>query len=109
MTIQTNTQQVNNNPPLYAMGQTAVEQPNQHVGSTLQTPADGSNNYVYNYSNLYLHIEKTNYLEDRAVIFSDLMSRSITKDYYNDGTPINKKAKLISSQIKEYFNILSSE
>lgn len=51
---------------------------------------------------LYLHIEKTNYLEDRAVIFSDLMSRSITKDYYNDGTPINKKAKLISLQIKEY-------
>ena len=49
MTIQTNTQQVNNNPPLYAMGQTAVEQPNQQVGSTLQTPADGSNNYVYNY------------------------------------------------------------
>lgn len=49
MTIKTNTQQVNNNPPLYAMGQTAVEQPNQQVGSTLQTPADGSNNYVYNY------------------------------------------------------------
>ena len=73
------------------------------------TYGDTSNNYVYNYSNLYLHIEKTNYLEDRAVIFSDLMSRCITKDYYNDGTPINKKAKLISLQIKEYFNILSSE
>ena len=53
---------------------------------------------------LYLHIEKTNYLEDRAVIFSDLMSRCITKDYYNDGTPINKKANLISLQIKEYID-----
>ena len=78
------------------------------------TYGDTSNNYVYYYSNLnnayfISAYSKTNYLEDRAVIFSDLMSRSITKDYYNDGTPINKKAKLISSQIKEYFNILSSE
>lgn len=78
------------------------------------TYGDTSNNYVYYYSNLnnsyfISAYSKTNYLEDRAVIFSDLMSRSIAKDYYNDGTPINKKAKLISSQIKEYFNILSSE
>ncbi len=49
MTVQTNTQQVNNNPPLYAMGQTVAGQPQQQVSSTLQTPADGSNNYVYNY------------------------------------------------------------
>ena len=78
------------------------------------TYVDTSNNYVYYYSNLnnayfISAYSKTNYLEDRAVIFSDLMSRCITKDYYNDGTPINKKAKLISLQIKEYFNILSSE
>ena len=77
------------------------------------TYGDKSNNYVYYYTNVYnayfLSVYgKTNYLEDRAVIFSDLMSRSFTKDCYEDGTPINKKAKLISSQIKSYFSTLSS-
>ena len=52
------------------------------------TYGDTSNNYVYYYSNLnnayfISAYSKTNYLEDRAVIFSDLMSRRITKDYYN--------------------------
>jgi len=37
-----------------------------------------------------------------------MMTRSIKKPFYNDGTPINKKAKLISSQIKEHFNTLSN-
>ena len=36
------------------------------------------------------------------------MTRTFTKDYYADSTPINKKAKLISSQIKEHFNTLSN-
>ena len=77
------------------------------------TYGDKSNNYVYYYTNVYnayfLSVYgKTNYLEDRAVIFSDLMSRSFTKDCYEDGTPINKKARLISSQIKSYFSTLSS-
>ena len=36
------------------------------------------------------------------------MTRTFAKDYYDDGTPINKKAKLISSQIKEHFNTLSN-
>lgn len=77
------------------------------------TYGDTSNDYVYYYTsvdNAYFlsTYGKTNYLEDRAVLFSDMMSRTLAKDYYDDGTPINKKAKLISSQIKEHYNILSN-
>ena len=77
------------------------------------TYGDTSNEYVYYFTsvdNAYFlsAYGKTNYLEDRAVIFSDLMTRTFTKDYYDNGTPINKKAKLISSQIKEHFNTLSN-
>ena len=77
------------------------------------TYGDTSNEYVYYFTSIdngyFLSAYgKTNYLEDRAVIFSDLMTRTFTKDYYADGTPINKKAKLISLQIKEHFNILSN-
>ena len=74
---------------------------------------DKSNDYIYYSTNAndayFLSVySKTNYLEDRAVIFSDLMFRSFTKDCYADGTPINKKAKLISSQIKSHFKTLSN-
>ena len=77
------------------------------------TYGDTSNEYVYYFTsvdNAYFlsAYGKTNYLEDRAVIFSDLMTRTFTKDYYDNGTPINKKARLISSQIKEHFNTLSN-
>lgn len=77
------------------------------------TYGDTSNEYVYCFTsvdNAYFlsSYGKTNYLEDRAVIFSDLMTRTFTKDYYANGTPINKKAKLISLQIKEHFNTLSN-
>ena len=77
------------------------------------TYGDTSNDYVYYFTsvdNAYFlsTYGKTNYLEDRAVIFSDLMTRTFVKDYYDDGTPINKKAKLISSQIKAHFNTLSN-
>ncbi len=77
------------------------------------TYGDTSNEYVYYFTsvdNAYFlsSYGKTNYLEDRAVIFSDLMTRTFTKDYYANGTPINKKAKLISLQIKEHFNTLSN-
>ena len=77
------------------------------------TYGDTSNEYVYYFTsvdNAYFlsSYGKTNYLEDRAVIFSDLMTRTFTKDYHANGTPINKKAKLISLQIKEHFNTLSN-
>ena len=77
------------------------------------TYGDTSNDYVYYFTsvdNAYFlsTYGKRNYLEDRAVLFSDMMTRTIKKPFYNDGTPINKKAKLISSQIKEHFNTLSN-
>lgn len=75
----------------------------------------GSNDKSYDYifsnpNDAYFlsYYSRQSYLEDRAVLFSDMMSRSTKRPYYNDGTPINKKAKLISSQIKEHFNILSN-
>ena len=77
------------------------------------TYGDTSNDYVYYFTsvdNAYFlsTYGKRNYLEDRAVLFSDMMTRTFAKNYYDDGTPINKKAKLISSQIKEHFNTLSN-
>lgn len=75
----------------------------------------GSNDksYDYNFSNpndayFLSYYSRQSYLEDRAVLFSDMMTRTTKRPYYNGGTPINKKAKLISSQIKEHFNILSN-
>ena len=69
--------------------------------------------YDFNFSNpneayFISYYSRQSYLEDRAVLFSDMMIRSTKKPYYNDGTPINKKAKLISSQIKGHFNTLSN-
>lgn len=75
----------------------------------------GSNDksYDYNFSNpndayFLSYYSRQSYLEDRAVLFSDMMTKSTKRAYYNDGTPINKKAKLISSQIKEHFSTLSN-
>ncbi len=69
--------------------------------------------YDFNFSNpndayFISYYSRQSYLEDRAVLFSDMMTRSTKKAYYNEGTPINKKAKLISSQIKNHFKILSN-
>ena len=77
------------------------------------TYGDKSNEYVYYFTSVdkayFLSAYgKTNYLEDRAVLFSDMMTRTTKRPYYNDGTPLNKKAKLISSQIKEHFKTLSN-
>lgn len=73
---------------------------------------DKSNKYVYFFTdvnNAYFlsSYGKTNYLEDRAVIFAELMFRTYTRDCYAEGKPLNKKARLISKQIKEHFKILN--
>ena len=75
----------------------------------------GSNDssYDFNFSNpndayFISYYSRQSYLEDRAVLFSDMMTRTTKRPYYNDGTPINKKAKLISSQIKDNFKTLSN-
>ena len=70
-----------------------------------------TNEYVYYYSNPAYFLSaysKSNYKEDRAVLFSDMMSRSLKKDYYSLGNPINEKAKVISNQLEKYFNCVSN-
>ncbi len=67
--------------------------------------------YVYYYSNPAYFLSaysKSDYKEDRAVLFSDMMSRTLKKDYYSAGNPINEKAKLISRQLEKYFDCVSS-
>ena len=69
-----------------------------------------NNDYVYFFSNPYYFISsysKTNYKEDRAVIFEDMMFRSLKKEYYVKGNPINEKAKVISKQLSTYFDSVS--
>ena len=70
-----------------------------------------TNEYVYYYSTPAYFLSaysKSNYKEDRAVIFADMMFRSLKKDYYTQGNPINEKAKLISSQLDRYFDCVSA-
>lgn len=74
----------------------------------------GSNDstYDYNFSNpndayFLSYYSRQSYLEDRAVLFSDMMTRTAKRPYYNDGTPINKKAKLINDQLHKYYNCVS--
>lgn len=74
----------------------------------------GSNDstYDYNFSNpndayFLSYYSRQSYLEDRAVLFSDMMTRTTKRPYYNDGTPINKKAKLINDQLHKYYNCVS--
>lgn len=69
-----------------------------------------TNEYVYYYSTPAYFLSaysKSNYKEDRAVIFADMMFRFLKKDYYTQGNPINEKAKLISSQLARYFDCVS--
>ena len=75
----------------------------------------GSNDstYDYNFSNpndayFLSYYSRQSYLEDRAVLFSDMMTRTIKRPYYNDGTPLNKKAKLINDQLHKYYNCVST-
>ena len=77
------------------------------------TYGDKSNEYVYYFTSVdkayFLSTYgKTNYLEDRAVLFSDMMTRTTKRPYYNDGTPLNKKAKLINDQLHKYYNCVSA-
>lgn len=69
-----------------------------------------NNDYVYRYANPYYFLSayaKSNYKEDRAVIFEDLMSRTWKREYHTKGNPINEKAKVISSQISAHLSSVS--
>lgn len=75
------------------------------------TYGNQTNEYVYYYSNPAYFLSaysKSNYKEDRAVLFADMMFRSLKKDYYSKGNPINEKAKVISNQLEKYFDCVSS-
>lgn len=70
-----------------------------------------SNQYVYLLDNSYYFVSKyakSNYKEDRAEIFANLMYRSIDPGYFRDGGALNKKAKVISDQIGANFSSASS-
>lgn len=69
-----------------------------------------NNDYVYRYANPYYFLSgyaKTNYKEDRAVIFEDLMTRTCKREYHVKGNPINEKAKVISKQMDMYLDSVS--
>lgn len=75
------------------------------------TYGNTNNEYVYYYSETPYFLSgyaKTNYLEDRATIFADMMFRTLKKDYYTKGNPINEKAKLISNQLSNNFSSVSN-
>lgn len=74
------------------------------------TYGNQNNDYVYRYANPYYFLSgyaKTNYKEDRAVIFEDLMTRSWKREYHVKGNPINEKAKVISKQMSMYLDSVS--
>lgn len=69
-----------------------------------------NNDYVYRYANPYYFLSgysKTNYKEDRTVIFEDLMTRTCKREYHVKGNPINEKAKVISKQMSMYLDSVS--
>lgn len=74
------------------------------------TYGNQNNDYVYRYANPYYFLSgyaKTNYKEDRAVIFEDLMTRTWKREYHVKGNPINEKAKVISKQMSMYLDSVS--
>lgn len=66
-----------------------------------------SNRYVYLLDNPYYFISKyakSNYKEDRAEIFANLMFRSNQPDCFKFENPIKEKSKIITKQINQNFN-----
>lgn len=66
-----------------------------------------SNRYVYFLDNPYYFISKyskSNYKEDRAEIFANLMFRSNPPDCFKFENPVKEKAKIITKQINQNFN-----
>lgn len=66
-----------------------------------------SNRYVYLLDNPYYFISKyakSNYKEDRAEIFANLMFRSNPPDCFKFENPVKEKAKIITKQINQNFN-----
>ncbi|MGN1372238.1 MAG: hypothetical protein ACI4XM_08200 [Candidatus Coprovivens sp.] len=51
---------------------------------------------------------QTNWREDRATLFEDMMTRAIKRNCYSEGTPLYNKIKLISEQIDKYFDCVNN-
>lgn len=65
-------------------------------------PSQNNNAYFFtNYA-------QTNYKEDRATLFGDLMTRVIKRNCYNEGYPLYNKIKLLAEQIDEGFVTVTS-
>ena len=93
------------------IGASALENSMKEYNPPGFTYGNQTTEYVYYYSNPAYFLSaysKSDYKEDRAVLFSDMMFRTLKKDYYIAGNPINEKAKLISRQLEKYFDCVSS-
>lgn len=51
---------------------------------------------------------QTNWREDRATLFGDMMTRVSKRSCYTIGTPLYNKMKLISEQIDKYYDCVNS-
>lgn len=96
----------------FNLGSGVIENSMVSVNPSGFTYGSSDSSYVYDYYNastastayFLSNYSKTNYLEDRAVIFASLMTSTMKYPYLNNGTPIYKKARLISNQLKDNFN-----
>ena len=96
----------------FNLGSGVIEKSMVSVNPSGFTYGSSDSSYVYDYYNastastayFLSNYSKTNYLEDRAVIFASLMTSTMKYPYLNNGTPIYKKARLISNQLRDNFN-----
>ena len=96
----------------FNLGSGVIEKSMVSVNPSGFTYGSSDSSYVYDYYNastastayFLSNYSKTNYLEDRAVIFASLMTSTMKYLYLNNGTPIYKKARLISNQLRDNFN-----
>lgn len=96
----------------FNLGSGVIENSMISVNPSGFTYGSSDSSYVYDYYNastastayFLSNYSKTNYLEDRAVIFASLMTSTMKYPYLNNGTPIYNKARLISNQLRDNFN-----
>lgn len=96
----------------FNLGSGVIENSMVSVNPSGFTYGSSDSSYVYDYYNastastayFLSNYSKTNYLEDRAVIFASLMTSTMKYPYLNNSTPIYKKARLISDQLRDNFN-----
>lgn len=62
------------------------------------------NNNAYFFSNY----SQTNYKEDRATLFGDIMTRAYKRGCYTNGYPLYSKIQLLAKQIDDGFNTVNS-